>query len=45
VIALALPIMGYGFVFKFWWLCGVGALVLLFGVQAWTSEPASEEVH
>jgi cytochrome c oxidase subunit 1 len=45
VIALALPVMGYGFVFKFWWLCGVGALLLLFGVQAWTSEPASEEAH
>jgi cytochrome c oxidase subunit 1 len=45
VLAFALPVMGYGFVFKFWWLCGVGALILLFAVQAWTSEPASEEAH
>ena len=45
VLALGLPVMGYGFVFKFWWLCGVGALIVLFAVQAWTSEDATEEVH
>ena len=45
VLALGLPIMGYGFVFKFWWLCGVGALIVLFAVQAWTSEDATEGAH
>ena len=45
VLALGLPVMGYGFVFKFWWLCGVGALIVLFAVQAWTSEDATEEAH
>ena len=45
VIALALPIMGYGFVFQYWWLLGIGALTLLFGANAWVSEPSSEEAH
>ena len=26
VLALGLPIMGYGFVFKYWWLLAIGAL-------------------
>jgi cytochrome c oxidase subunit 1 len=45
VLALGLPIMGYGFVFQYWWLLGIGALVTFFGLNAWTSEPASEEGH
>jgi cytochrome c oxidase subunit I len=43
VLALGLPIIGYGFVFQYWWLLGIGALVTFFGLNAWTSEPASEE--
>jgi hypothetical protein len=32
-------------VFKFWWLLAFGALVTFFGINAWTTEPASEETH
>ena len=45
MLALGLPVIGYGFVFKFWWLCGLGGLIVLFALQAWTSEPATEEAH
>src|SRR6266576_3729239 len=45
VLALGLPIIGYGFVFQYWWLLGIGALISFFGLNAWTSEPASEEHH
>jgi cytochrome c oxidase subunit I len=45
VVALGLPIIGYGFVFKFWWLLAIGVVILLFGINAWTSEPATEEMH
>jgi cytochrome c oxidase subunit 1 len=45
VLALGLPIMGYGFVFQYWWLLAIGALVTLYGLNAWTSEPATEEHH
>jgi cytochrome c oxidase subunit 1 len=45
VLALGLPIIGYGFVFKFWWLLAIGVVVTLYGLNAWTSEPASEEGH
>ncbi len=45
VLALGLPIMGYGFVFKYWWLLGVGVVIVLYGLNAWSSEPASEEGH
>jgi cytochrome c oxidase subunit I len=43
VLALGLPIIGYGFVFQYWWLLAIGALISFFGLNAWTSEPASEE--
>ena len=43
VTALGLPILGYGFVFKFWWLAGIGAAFLLFGLSAWAIEPPTEE--
>jgi cytochrome c oxidase subunit 1 len=45
VLALGLPIIGYGFVFKWWWLLAIGALIAFFGLNAWTIEPASEEHH
>ena len=45
VLALGLPIMGYGFVFKWWWLLAIGVLVTLSGINAWTIEPATEEHH
>ena len=32
VLALGLPIMGYGFVFKYWWLLAVGVLITFFGI-------------
>ena len=47
VLALGLPIMGYGFVFKYWWLLAIGVVVALFGANAWdrpeTRRP--EEAH
>ena len=45
VDANGLPIMGYGFVFKWYWLLAIGALISFFGVNAWTIEPATEEHH
>ncbi|MDQ1511279.1 MAG: cytochrome c oxidase subunit, partial [Actinomycetota bacterium] len=45
VLALGLPIMGYGFVFKWYWLLAIGALIAFFGINAWTIEPATEEHH
>ena len=42
VLALGLPIMGYGFVFKWWWLLAIGALIAFFGINAWTIEPATD---
>jgi cytochrome c oxidase subunit 1 len=41
--ALGLPIIGYGFVFKNYWLIGVGAAVLLFAITGWAYEPPTEE--
>jgi cytochrome c oxidase subunit 1 len=41
VFALGLPILGYGFVFKNWFIAGAGAAVLLFGLVAWGIEPAT----
>jgi hypothetical protein len=43
ILGLGLPIMGYGFVFKNWWILGVGVSVLMFGMTAWAFEPPSEE--
>ena len=46
VLALGLPIMGYGFVFKAWWILGVGVAVLMVGMTAWAIEPhTAEENH
>jgi cytochrome c oxidase subunit 1 len=42
VLAAGLPIIGYGFVFKLWWLVGVGALVVLFGANGWAIEPPTD---
>src|SRR5215510_1981617 len=33
VLALGLPIMGYGFVFKYWWLLAIGVLITLYGLN------------
>jgi len=43
ILALGLPVMGYGFVFKNWWLLGVGVAILMFGITAWAYEPPTEE--
>jgi hypothetical protein len=41
VAALGLPFLGYGIIFH-WWLCGVGAVVLLVGFYGWAMEPSAE---
>jgi cytochrome c oxidase subunit I len=43
ILALGLPIMAYGFVFKNWALLAVGVVILLFGMTGWAFEPATEE--
>ncbi len=43
VVALGLPILGYGAVFKNFAFVPFGAIVLLFGMYAWAIEPATEE--
>jgi cytochrome c oxidase subunit I len=41
-VGAGLPIIGYGFVFKLWWLVGLGALVLAFGINGWAIEPPTD---
>ncbi len=46
IFALSMPIMGYGFVFKNWWLLAAGVLVAFFGLNGWAIEPSAEpETH
>jgi hypothetical protein len=39
VVALALPTIAFGVIYSFW-LCGVGAVLLLGGVYGWSLEPS-----
>jgi Cytochrome c oxidase subunit IV len=39
VVALALPLIAFGVIYSYW-LCGVGALVLLGGIYGWGLEPS-----
>ncbi|MET1001998.1 MAG: cytochrome c oxidase subunit I [Acidimicrobiia bacterium] len=43
VMAFGLPIMGYGFVFKNWWILAGGVLVLVFGLFALAIEPSTAD--
>ncbi len=43
VFALALPILGYGFVFKNWYIVAAGVVVGFFGLVAWALEPQTAE--
>jgi cytochrome c oxidase subunit 1 len=43
LFALGLPILGYGFVFKNWWILAAGVVWLMFGMTGWATEPATEE--
>ncbi len=43
VFALGLPTMGYGFVFKNWWVLGIGVFIAMFGLTAWAVEPSTAE--
>ncbi|MGQ0803624.1 MAG: cytochrome c oxidase subunit I [Actinomycetota bacterium] len=45
ILALGLPILGYGAVFKNFWFVPLGAVVLLFGMYAWAIEPPTEPEH
>jgi cytochrome c oxidase subunit 1 len=42
IFALALPVLGYGFVFKNWWILALGVLVGFFGMCGWAFEPGTE---
>jgi len=42
VFALALPTLGYGFVFKNWWILAAGATLGLFAISALAIEPPTE---
>jgi cytochrome c oxidase subunit 1 len=42
VLALGFPIMGYGFVFKNWWVLAAGIVVGFFGLSGWGIEPPTE---
>jgi cytochrome c oxidase subunit 1 len=39
VVALSLPVIAFGVIYTYW-LCGVGALILLGGVYGWSLEPS-----
>jgi cytochrome c oxidase subunit I len=45
VMALGLPVMGYGVVYHAWVVVGIGALMLVGSVVAWTLEAPAEEHH
>jgi cytochrome c oxidase subunit I len=46
IFALALPTLGYGFVFKNWWIVALGASIGFFGLSGWAIEPSTEpDVH
>jgi cytochrome c oxidase subunit I len=51
IFALALPVMGYGFVFKNWYLLAAGVVIAFFGLNGWAIEPSTDpepsgtEVH
>jgi cytochrome c oxidase subunit I len=47
VFALSLPLLGWGFVYKNWWLVGVGVFIALFGLSAFALEPptAPDDEH
>ena len=42
IFALGLPVLGYGFVFKNWWLLAVGVTIGFFGITGWAIEPSTE---
>jgi cytochrome c oxidase subunit 1 len=42
IFALALPVMGYGFVFKNWYLLGAGVVIAFFGLNGWAIEPSTD---
>ena len=45
VLALGLPLVGYGLIFNLW-IAGVGALVILLGIYGWVFEPPDDpEAH
>jgi cytochrome c oxidase subunit 1 len=39
IMALALPVIGYGFVFKNWWLLALGVVIAFFAANGWVIEP------
>jgi cytochrome c oxidase subunit 1 len=47
VFAFSLPLMGWGFVYKNWWLVGAGVFIALFGLFAFALEPptAPDDEH
>jgi cytochrome c oxidase subunit 1 len=42
VFALGLPFLGYGFVFKNWWILAAAVVWLMFGMTGWATEPSTE---
>lgn len=42
IVGLGMPVIGYGLVFKNWWLLAVGAFVLMAGMYGWVIEPSTE---
>jgi cytochrome c oxidase subunit I len=42
LFALGLPFLGYGFVFKNWWILAAAVVWLMFGMTGWATEPSTE---
>jgi cytochrome c oxidase subunit 1 len=42
ILAIGLPVIGYGFVFKNWWILALGAVIGFFGITGWAIEPSTE---
>lgn len=42
IFAISLPVLGYGFVFKNWWILAAGVLIGFYGISGWAIEPATD---
>jgi cytochrome c oxidase subunit I len=43
IAAIGMPLIGWGLVFRQWWLAIAGGIIAICGLYAWAFEPATEE--
>ena len=45
IIAVGLPVIAYGMIYKAWAVAIIGAVIVLFGIFGWAIEPSTEPHH